>query len=105
MTSFSDNVQKKLDQIHGNGSEEVELSSTELSQTCLSGPEMSQTCEIEKTPRTSVLSLQINETGIISPLGQQAVSKLDSLESYSQEVQEKIDALTSKGGKFLLTVK
>lgn len=77
MASYSNEVQKTLDKIQGN--EETDLPIT---------------CDIEKTPQ-SRSSLQSPGTGLISPVMQKSLSKLDSLELYSQKVQEKIDAATS----------
>jgi phage FluMu protein Com len=47
--------------------------------------------EPEKSPRFKS-RLQSSETEFISPVGQRAILQLDALKSYSQEVQEKIDA-------------
>ena len=81
MASYSNEVQKTLDKIQGN--EETDLPIT---------------CDIEKTPQ-SRSSLQSPGTGLLSPVMQKSLSKLDSLELYSQKVQEKIDAATSGKGK------
>ena len=80
MASYSNEVQKKLDKTKN---EEID---------------MSITCGIEKTPQSRSI-LQSPGTGFISPVMQKSLSKLDSLELYSQKVQEKIDAATSGKGK------
>ena len=81
MASYSNEVQKKLDKAQGN--EEID---------------MPITSDIEKTPQSRSI-LQSPGTGFISPVMQKSLSKLDSLELYSQKVQEKIDAATSGKGK------
>ena len=81
MASYSNEVQKKLDKTLGN--EEID---------------MPITCDIEKTTQSRSI-LQSPGTGLISPVMQKSLSKLDSLELYSQKVQEKIDAATSGKGK------
>ena len=80
MASYSNEVQKKLDKTKN---EEID---------------MSITCGIEKTPQSRSI-LQSPGTELISPVMQKSLSKLDSLELYSQKVQEKIDAATSGKGK------
>jgi len=80
MASYSNEIQKNLDKIQGN--EEID---------------MPITCDIEETPLSRSI-LQSPGTGLISPVMQKSLSKLDSLELYSQKVQEKIDAATRKDG-------
>ena len=82
MASYSNEVQKKLDQTQGN--EEID---------------MPITCDIEKTSQSRSI-LQSPGTELLSPVMQKSLSKLDSLELYSQKVQEKIDAATSGKGKY-----